>query len=552
MYSVGAGGSACVSTGSTSAQSARLSGFAPEILWPSWYITTPPVTSEPVPDVVGIVTSRYGLGGHRLDLPAGRRRPAEAADRRARGGHDPGALRGVERRAAADRDDDVAARRPQRRAARLDGLGGRLLARDLVDHRAGRHRRVGDVRVEHDERPRQAGVGEDLRQLGGDAVAEPDPHRQEVRRTRPRRSWPRHLVAVGGVDAGADAGRRRRRRRSAPPAPASRRSGGGTRTAPSRRSRAAAAGRAWRGSRSSTAAPARRRPASPSRGRGRPAPAPGSPGRSGRCRSPLPNTKAWPPWWWETSDRYATAGSSTRSRTRWSAVVPVRPWPGSTCVTPCSASSGITARRGGAGPVHDPASNPAARSSRGRALQRARFGVGTTSRASASYSSAGNVVMPANRAPSSSSMAARHRHHVGGVEAALLVAVERVAVGHDPRQQRLRAPGPGGRRGRLAGLVVRVHRPHVGRHRSGPVGLGERHLHQVPEVRDVRAGRHHRPGVGHVDADAAVDAAGADRGDERRVAPDLLRHREDLDARAGRPRCAARARSPRTASRSST
>ena len=63
MYSVGSGGSPCVRSGSTSVQSARLLGCAPETLWPSWYMTAPPVTSEPVPDVVGIVTRRYGLGG---------------------------------------------------------------------------------------------------------------------------------------------------------------------------------------------------------------------------------------------------------------------------------------------------------------------------------------------------------------------------------------------------------------------------------------------------------------------------------------------------------
>ena len=41
---------------------------------------------------------------------------------------------------------------------------------------------------------------------------------------------------------------------------------------------------------------------------------------------------------------------------------------------------------------------------------------------------------------------------------------------------------------------------------------------------------HDGAGIGHVDADDAVDPAGADGRDERGVAPDLLRHREDLDA----------------------
>ena len=89
-----------------------------------------------------------------------------------------GALGGVERGAAADGDDHVAARLAQRLATRLDALGGGLLARDLVHHGTRRHRRVGHVRIEHDERTRQARVGEDLRQLPGDAVTEPDADRQ--------------------------------------------------------------------------------------------------------------------------------------------------------------------------------------------------------------------------------------------------------------------------------------------------------------------------------------------------------------------------------------
>ncbi len=61
VYIVGRGGRPCVSSGSTSAQSARFTGLAPETLWPSWYITQPPVTSLPVPAVVGTVTRRMRL-----------------------------------------------------------------------------------------------------------------------------------------------------------------------------------------------------------------------------------------------------------------------------------------------------------------------------------------------------------------------------------------------------------------------------------------------------------------------------------------------------------
>ena len=49
-------------------------------------------------------------------------------------------------------------------------------------------------------------------------------------------------------------------------------------------------------------------------------------------------------------------------------------------------------------------------------------------------------------------------------------------------------------------------------------------------MRDVGARGHDGARVRHVDAHDAVDPAGADGRDERRVAPDLLRHREDLDA----------------------
>ena len=107
---------------------------------------------------------------NRLD---GLARPAEPPDRGAAERDHASALRGVERGAAADRDDDVAARLPQRLAAGLDALARRLVPCDLVHRRARRDRRVGHVRVEHHERLRQPGVGQDLRS----SAATPSPNR---------------------------------------------------------------------------------------------------------------------------------------------------------------------------------------------------------------------------------------------------------------------------------------------------------------------------------------------------------------------------------------
>ncbi len=129
--------------------------------------------------------------------------------------------------------------------------------------------------------------------------------------------------------------------------------------------------------------------------------------------------------------------------------------------------------------------------------------------------------------------------HVGRLEAALLGAVED-AVGHrQARHHGLLAARVARRGGGLARPVEQVERPEVGLERGDRGRLRGRHLDEVADMAEPAAGGADRAGAGRVDGDAGLDAAGAAGGDQARVAPHLLRHREHVEAeprRLGRDR----------------
>ena len=125
----------------------------------------------------------------------------------------------------------------------------------------------------------------------------------------------------------------------------------------------------------------------------------------------------------------------------------------------------------------------------------------------------------------------RHRGDAGGVEAALVPAVEGVCRGVDAGEQLLGTAGAERGAGRLARLGAAEHRPVVrGDVAGGGVRLEARHLDQVPEVPDAHAGRPEGLSARHVDGDRPVDAAARERSAEPAVAADLLGHREHREA----------------------
>ena len=135
--------------------------------------------------------------------------------------------------------------------------------------------------------------------------------------------------------------------------------------------------------------------------------------------------------------------------------MPCRPFPGSICVAPASASAATTAVEVVPGALISMPLRPARASASAARSSVARFGVGRTLRVSGSKSSAGNVVMPAKRPPSQRVEPVGDGGDLAGREAALVAAVEGVALGLDAGEQRLHVAGGGGRGGRLAGLRPR-------------------------------------------------------------------------------------------------
>ena len=136
--------------------------------------TTPPDTSDPVPDVVGTVT-RPIRGSATATSPQSRRgkaTPCEYAARApfARSSAEPPPIRdeGVGRAAVHPLD--------QRIDERGGGLAGRL-AVDVETGGGGRHGgQVGDRLLAHDRGRRGAELAQDLGQLRDHALAESDPH----------------------------------------------------------------------------------------------------------------------------------------------------------------------------------------------------------------------------------------------------------------------------------------------------------------------------------------------------------------------------------------
>ena len=147
--------------------------------------------------MVGIVTRRYGLGGIGSIAP-----PSAAGQQKRRIGapavatiRAPLAVSSAEPPPIATTTSQPDARSASPHASTLSVVGSwRAISYTSAPAGTGG---VGHVRVEHDERARQPGLGQDLRQLPRDPVTEPDPHGQEVRE-RPLR---RHGHATGWPSA---------------------------------------------------------------------------------------------------------------------------------------------------------------------------------------------------------------------------------------------------------------------------------------------------------------------------------------------------------------
>ena len=141
-------------------------------------MTAPPVTSEPVPDVVGIVTSRYGLGViGSIVVPgaAGQQKrrigaPASATMRA------PLAVSSADPPPIATTTSQPDSRSASPHASTLSVVGScRAISYTTAPAGTGGSGTFGSSTTNGRVSP---GVGEDLWQLAGDAVAEPDAHRQ--------------------------------------------------------------------------------------------------------------------------------------------------------------------------------------------------------------------------------------------------------------------------------------------------------------------------------------------------------------------------------------
>ena len=120
--------------------------------------------------------------------------------------------------------------------------------------------------------------------------------------------------------------------------------------------------------------------------------------------------------------------------------------------------------------------------------------------------------------------------HVGGFEAALVTAIEAVALGLDAGQEILPAPPPHRSRSGFGRLLEVEDRPIVRRQRCGGIRLGARNLHEMTDMADLESGSPARAGAFHVDRHDLVDAAAPERRAEGSVAPHLLRHGEEFEA----------------------
>ena len=94
-----------------------------------------------------------------------------------------------------------------------------------------------------------------------------------------------------------------------------------------------------------------------------------------------------------------------------------------------------------------------------------------------------------------------HGRHVRRIEAALMAAVEGVALVLDAGEHRLGAAGARGRSRRLAGLLVVEDGPEIGREGRCRLGFGARDLDEMAEVADPHPGAVRRAHALHVNVD---------------------------------------------------
>ena len=188
VAAVTAGGRPSISSGSTSATCAPISGVPPtlNLIFRSWsVITAQSVTSLPVPAVVGTATS----GGIRRSI--GRMPVLVVLDRAAVHDLDPGRLRRVHRATAAERDEPVAALLPVERRCPADELNVGVRV-DVVEEDCvleDRKRALGEPRrrdalVGDEQRPRHSELAHELAQLRRSRRPVHDPRRYLDRANR--------------------------------------------------------------------------------------------------------------------------------------------------------------------------------------------------------------------------------------------------------------------------------------------------------------------------------------------------------------------------------